>query len=559
MRSSCDDGSHSSARGLRFLPFRATAVMLLVFISVFRLQAMGEGRHADSGYGPASDSEILKDAAEAVSLAEAHERDFIFSEAIRLRLVADSLYSLLPPDSLYADNRLCLSGLYYRTGKYDLAFRQVMDVMPVYADLGDDKALLKCENILGSVFYAVRDYEKASDYFRKFARGAEQSGDTTLMIYALQNLAVYANSMGDFRRSQSFMSESISLCRQVGDSSFLCRMYESLSATYINETRFEEAEECLSLAKPLLGTIEQKGQYHHYLGVLRFFADGNSSVAVEHLDSALVYYGQGEFFRQEQSCLEMLQAIYASDGDYVRAYETLRRYHDNLAYSRERDVVRELFLAQNEILDNIRKEEMSTRRHRQTLILVLFFSAIAIAGAVALVLLKKKTYRIRMREAELANQELLNAKRAQELAAENEIAKLKKLQRFKTDRLVEEMIGRLSGFREEIADPEMRAELSSICTQFRSLKDEDEWREVRQFVPDQDTTFYNNLISAFPNLTVNERRLCVFLNKNLTTKEISAITRQSVHSINIARGRLRSKLGITGDNVSIQEFLSKFN
>ena len=83
--------------------------------------------------------------------------------------------------------------------------------------------------------------------------------------------------------------------------------------------------------------------------------------------------------------------------------------------------------------------------------------------------------------------------------------------------------------------------------------------EIKSFVPKFDSDFYRNLIQAYPSLTLNERRLCVFLNMSLTTKEISDITRQSVQSINTARGRLRRKLGINGDNVSMQEFLSKFN
>lgn len=49
------------------------------------------------------------------------------------------------------------------------------------------------------------------------------------------------------------------------------------------------------------------------------------------------------------------------------------------------------------------------------------------------------------------------------------------------------------------------------------------------------------------------------LNMNLTTKEISEITRQSPHSINIARARLRSKFNLTGKETSLQEFLSRYN
>ena len=95
--------------------------------------------------------------------------------------------------------------------------------------------------------------------------------------------------------------------------------------------------------------------------------------------------------------------------------------------------------------------------------------------------------------------------------------------------------------------------------------------KIRTYLENYDYTKFSNqeitvgkkkeslskLLKHYPNLTVNERRLCAFLNMNLTTKEISAITRQSVQSINTARTRLRRKLGLKGGGISIQEFISR--
>ena len=90
-------------------------------------------------------------------------------------------------------------------------------------------------------------------------------------------------------------------------------------------------------------------------------------------------------------------------------------------------------------------------------------------------------------------------------------------------------------------------------------KEGDLWEEISQYIPEFNSEFFQRLTQDFPTLSVNERRLCAFLNLNLSTKEISEITRQSPHSINIARGRLRKKLGLTGSELSIQEFLTKYN
>ena len=46
---------------------------------------------------------------------------------------------------------------------------------------------------------------------------------------------------------------------------------------------------------------------------------------------------------------------------------------------------------------------------------------------------------------------------------------------------------------------------------------------------------------------------------NLSTKEISKISQQSIGSINIARSRLRKKFGISGDDKSLIAFLDRFD
>lgn len=61
--------------------------------------------------------------------------------------------------------------------------------------------------------------------------------------------------------------------------------------------------------------------------------------------------------------------------------------------------------------------------------------------------------------------------------------------------------------------------------------------------------------NQYTDLTPNECRLCAFLYLDMTTKEIANITGQSIDSINLARTRLRNKVGLTSQNISINTFL----
>lgn len=70
--------------------------------------------------------------------------------------------------------------------------------------------------------------------------------------------------------------------------------------------------------------------------------------------------------------------------------------------------------------------------------------------------------------------------------------------------------------------------------------------------------FFEKVIQHFPDLTLNERRLCAFMKLQLTTKEITAITGQSVRAVEIARSRLRKKLNLTNSEISLYDFFIDF-
>jgi len=70
--------------------------------------------------------------------------------------------------------------------------------------------------------------------------------------------------------------------------------------------------------------------------------------------------------------------------------------------------------------------------------------------------------------------------------------------------------------------------------------------------------FFENLLVAFPHLSVNEKRICAFIRLNLTTKEIASITGQALPSLQKAKIRLRKKLGLTNTDQDLYEFLAQF-
>ena len=481
----------------------------------------------------------------AEDLAEYLDKAFRYSEALRWRSLASAGYGKSPEHRQdYARNELQLAKLYYRTGTFHKAFVHVNNAMDVYSEGRENKEHLECVNLLGALYYACRDYDRSSDYFRQCAKGAESIRDTSMLLLALNNMAVYIYSQSDSVETKKLLLECAELCRQSGNTSFLSKVYINISLMSIRSKDFDAARRYLDAARPILTDVGENGQYYYYSAIIDY-RQGNLDAAIVSLHKAVDLYSLGEFGERRQACLELLQEIYAVRGDYENAYNTLFNYYTaSKQYDREGAVI-ELFKVQNEkMLNEQREEELSRKRALAVWLSVSVFLLVLIS-VLAVMMYKRREYEIRRRE--------------QELAARKEIEELKQMQQYKTDCLVNDTIENLNRLGARMKDEELQKELARICGDLKDTKKRDEWMEIKSFVPKFESDFYRNLIQAYPSLTLNERRLCVFLNMSLTTKEISDITRQSVQSINTARGRLRRKLGINGDNISMQEFLSKFN
>ena len=99
--------------------------------------------------------------------------------------------------------------------------------------------------------------------------------------------------------------------------------------------------------------------------------------------------------------------------------------------------------------------------------------------------------------------------------------------------------------------------IQEIIFDLRSNMDTDSWAEFEAHFTQVHTDFYTKLNEQFPNLTANEKKLSAFLKLNMSTKDISSITYQSVKSISVARSRLRKKLNIESEEINLVNFLSQ--
>lgn len=467
---------------------------------------------------------------------------FRFSEAIRWRNMSLRMYTALKDFKSKAETDFELALLYLELEKYNRTLFHTAEARSYFEKSGNVPDLLECYNLLGIVYNICRDDAKSKEYFNKYIEGARNAGDSDRMVNALHNYVVAYPE--DTVRNTLLLDESVQLCEKTRDTSKLTKLHLSIASMYVNSGNVSKASEHLEQVYPMLKNIEDSGAFYMYRGMIDCMA-GDSVKAISSTLKSLEYFRKGEFDSKQQYCLDLLQKLYSASGDYEQAYNAIKEYNEIREKHSPEQMFIELFKTENDLRQLTQEKE---ERHDRIVSAIWLFVALLLLSAVSFAVyrvLKRKSSRIRKRE--------------EELTSMNEKVELRRLQQYKTDRVTEEVIDKLNELSGEIKDPSTKMKINRICSSLLNSKDENEWKNVSRFVPEFNTVFFKKLLADYPDLTVNERRLCALLNLNLSTKEISEITRQSTHSINVARSRLRAKFNISGDTTSIQEFLSKYN
>jgi len=100
----------------------------------------------------------------------------------------------------------------------------------------------------------------------------------------------------------------------------------------------------------------------------------------------------------------------------------------------------------------------------------------------------------------------------------------------------------------QFANAQNKKLIFSLIENTNNQLKENAWENFEQQFDKVYKDFYTALGLRNPTLTANERKLCSLLRMNLSSKEIANIIFQEPSSIDVARYRLRQKLGLDKDD-----------
>jgi tetratricopeptide (TPR) repeat protein len=476
--------------------------------------------------------------------------------ALDYRLQSSRIYEELQNESCITRTNALLARIYLRNGDYHNAFSYSTKALDKAKKSGDKTSEREAYLVLEQITYFYNnDVAMAMEYNRRVTDGYEGKEQAHQTVRALNNRFNYNLS---FEETLDLTLLAEALCKEYGFGDLLINVYLNASMQALSFERYEVAVDYLERAKPLLTNFKEEGYYYSALGFYNLMV-GDSAEAIVNLKRSIELLGQDDFDAKNVHSYFLLQDIYFNEERYKEAYEALMAFAET--YTRQHNtsnvvnlskLINEMELAQaDERLKQHQRELQQTREYNELLrrihtAVICFVAAIAIL-ALLLWRMQRKNSRLNSIKAE------------QELRHKNEIIKIQQLQQYEEQTNMEQLSEELNRAANIADNREMRNELRHIIRRLqKSTGADSHWAEVEKTLANSNDAFFENLLKEYPNLTKNERKLCTLIHMNLSTKEISNITHQSIGSINVARSRLRQKFGLTDSDTSLIAFLDKF-
>lgn len=479
-----------------------------------------------------------------------------YNDALQYRQRAYVIYEKLENRACLARTNALLARIYLRNNDYHNAFSSGIKALDEGRIIGDSTTVREAYLALEQVDYFYHhDLERAMDYNMRVSSHYSDRAQAHQAVRALNNRFHYELSPDDVNE---VIAQCETICTEFGFNDLLVNVYLNAAMQEFMFDDYAATERYLELAKPLISNYKEEGYYYSARGFY-YLNMGNDAQAIEDLNRSIELLSNGDFDTKNVHSYFMLQDIFYRQGKYREAYDALMSFAETYTHQHNTQNIVELSLLINDMelrhaeQEHLRKEQLHLQEIEHSKMVTRFYILSVVVILIVGILIYSR-YRL-----ERKNRDLQRVQAEQELNYKNEIIKIQKLQQYQEQNNIDKIVDELNAAINIADNKEMRAELRRVIRQLRSdVSGGGDWAEVEKTLAGGNDVFYENLLREHPNLTKNERKLCLFIHMKMSTKEISNITNQSLGSINVARSRLRQKFGLTGDDKSLIVYLDRF-
>jgi len=481
---------------------------------------------------------------------------------------------------------LMLGSLYMETGKFEASLQTLDELSSITSN---DTLQLKIYYTKASVYRITMSYDEAIDELLSLRKLNIKVNNQTIEAYALNQIGVIYAMQKSTTVARKYISESLAISIANNDYTCMANAYSNL-ASFSSDADSSIAQYCYYVHRAL-HYYEKVDNKKYILSlyndmVMRFWKEEMHDSVNVYLNKIVELMPEVDFpeeiarigvnlflmgkIQDEEIIISMFDRL-QKDGSLKNNIEIFISYYyfmyklemrDKnfeealISYEKYKSATDSLYMRINTEKINIieknfaleKEQEALKRKNQQRLsagiiILLLFLLVIV------LLILIVVNHRSRIRK---ASQEQHTLQTKLEGKDKEMVAYLMQLIKIKETN--NKIINYLKTSSRNLKKEESQL-VNSMISDLRDNAKNDFWTDFNLRFKDVNSDFYQKLNDQYPTLTLNEHRLSAFLYLNMTTKEIANITGQSIDSINLARTRLRRKLGLTSTRTPINSFL----
>lgn len=423
---------------------------------------------------------------------------------------------------------ISLGGIYKAKGELDKALTQLDKALEIYKETGNTDYLPHVYNNIGNVYDLKYKYSDALNSYLEGLKTEEQKkGISGIEAKLNGNIGITYTRFNDYENAFKYLFRSLSLQRELGNTSGVVNILNSIGATYRQVNKFPGDKLPDSL----------KNSQHN-------------------LRQSVKYLLQAAALGEKLGRKNKLKLIYNNLSD---SYEALGDYKNSLKYYQQyslvndslRNIVEERKFARmeaefavkkktdslkfaNELKD---KEVTKSKTTRDAAILLL-----ALAAVLGIVMINRHNMKRKKLKAEkdLADNKLISASHRLTIFTKNLQEKNRLIENFT------EEIERLQALPCSTDLPDTKENLAKL--QSSIILTDEQWDEFRELFETVHGGFLNRLKQKLPDLTPAETRFMALSKLKLSNKEMAGMLGIGLSGMRNYKYRLRKKLSIDDDS-----------
>lgn len=443
-----------------------------------------------------------------------------------------------PPESkrLQADINVNIGYLYISLGDVKKAFQFIDKGVEIFSEMRDSAGLASCYNAKGLAFERMEENAKAEENFKHALAINRQLGDQ-------KNIAANLNNLGLLEENPDekilWLMEAIQINKSMGANWSLAENYNNLATQYFYKRDYSKSLEWLQNALILANNLSAK-----------------ELICDNYRYRTWVYNAMGNY----KKAYECMQNLYELEKDML-SEKKIREMELNAADRRFKTQQQEL---------NLKAKELKIKGLQHNMLIVVIFTL----GLLLILLFLLWQFRHRRKisiltaakEAEAHQQEVirLQLEKTEEerrnMGLELEYSK-KELTNFacymqSKNELIEKIKTMIKASYKD-AKPEVKAQLKTINAFIAQYQTKEE--KIGPLIDEIDRIngeFIVRLTDKHSDLSKNEKQLASLLRIDYSTKEIALLIGSTPKTVDMARYRLRKKLGLDSDE-GLSEYMKK--